>query len=82
MALIGSIQRPATAETSGSSDIRGSDGVEESPVGFAGVEQRSDPVVVESSETQCGAFDSLTRLLTVRRAICDSFNRWSSGRCR
>ena len=44
---------------SGSSDIRGgSDGVEEGPVGFSGVEQRPDPVVGESSEPEAGAFDA------------------------
>ena len=39
--------------------LAGSDGVEEGPVGFAGVEQRPDPVVGESSEPEGGAFDAL-----------------------
>ena len=38
--------------------LGGSDGVEEGPVGFPGVEQRPDPVVGESSETEGGAFDA------------------------
>ena len=38
--------------------LAGSDGVEEGPVGFAGVEQRPDPVVGESSEPEGGAFDA------------------------
>ena len=38
--------------------LGGSDGVEEGPVGFSGVEQRPDPVVGESSEPEAGAFDA------------------------
>ena len=38
--------------------LGGSDGVEQSPVGFAGVEQRPDPVVGESSEPVGGVFDA------------------------
>ena len=38
--------------------LGGSDGVEEGPVGFSGVEQRPDPVVGESSEPEGGAFDA------------------------
>ena len=39
--------------------LAGSDGVEEGPVGFPGVEQRPVPVVGESSEPEGGAFDAL-----------------------
>ena len=39
--------------------LAGSDGVEQGPVGFPGVEQRPDPVVAESSEPEGGAFDAL-----------------------
>ena len=41
----------------------GSDGVEEFPVWFAGVEQRPDPVVGESSEPVGGAFDAFDEVV-------------------
>ena len=37
-------------------------GVEEGPVGFAGVEQGSDPVVVEVGEPEGGAFDTFGQI--------------------
>ena len=43
--------------------LRGVIGVEESPVGFAGVEQRPDPVVSESSEPEGGAFDAFDQVV-------------------
>ena len=45
-------------------ELAGSDCVQESPVGFSGVEQCPDPVVSESSETVGGALARLMRLLT------------------
>ena len=43
--------------------LAGSDGVEQSPVGFPGVEQSPDPVVGESSETEGGAFDAFDEVV-------------------
>ena len=51
--------------TCGSSDVAGvwcssdDDGAEDAPVGFAGVEQCSDAVVVEVGEAVADAFDAL-----------------------
>ena len=41
----------------------GSEGVEEGPVGFAGVEQGSDPVVVEVGESEGDAFDAFDQIV-------------------
>ena len=41
----------------------GSEGVEEGPVGFAGVEQGSDPVVVEVGEPEGDAFDPFDQVV-------------------
>ena len=38
------------------------EGVDEGPVGFAGVEQGSDPVVVEVGEPEGGAFDAFGQI--------------------
>ena len=43
--------------------LAGSDGVEQSPVGFPGVEQRPDPVVGEPSETEGAAFDAFDEVV-------------------
>ena len=43
--------------------LGGSDGVEEGPVGFPGVEQRPDPVVVESSEPEGNPFDAFDEIV-------------------
>ena len=43
----------------GSSEVRGSDGCEEVPVGFFGVEEGSDSVVGEVLEPERGSFDPL-----------------------
>ena len=40
-----------------------SEGVEECPVGFAGVEQGSDSVVVEVGEPEGGAFDAFDQVV-------------------
>ena len=40
-----------------------SEGVEEGPVGFAGVEQGSDSVVVEVGESEGGAFDAFDQVV-------------------
>ena len=40
-----------------------SEGVEEGPVGFAGVEQGSDAVVVEVGESEGGAFDAFDEVV-------------------
>ncbi len=39
----------------GSSDLRGEEGVEEGPVGFAGVEECADSVVPEVAESEAEA---------------------------
>ena len=43
--------------------LAGSDGVEKSPVWFPGVEQRTDPVVGETSEPEGGAFDAFDQVV-------------------
>ena len=43
--------------------LGGSDGVEELPVGFPGVEECSDPVVVESSEPEGNPFDAFDQVV-------------------
>ena len=52
----------------------GSEAVEEGPVGFVGVEDRSDSVVREAAESEDGAFDALVMVLCCRRA------RWRPAR--
>ena len=49
----------------------GSDGVEEGPVGFPGVEQRSDLVVAGSSEPGGGAFDASGQVVDCGGAVGD-----------
>ena len=49
----------------------GIDGVEEGPVGFPGVEQRSDLAVPESSEPEGGAFDASGQVVDCGGAVGD-----------